>query len=277
MNYAFEIPVDPVMFELGPLSIRWYGVMMALALIVLIIWTIRENNKKQVISSEGVFTAAVIAIPAGIIVSKLLHVIDKLGYYIDNPGRILSGEGLTIWGAVIGATLGIWIYSRLSKQFSFGKLVDLMAPGIILAQAIGRVGCTLNGCCYGLETDLACGIVYTHPDSYGPLGIAVLPTQVFEIFYDLIVFGILFSLRGKLKPDGGLFTVYYALYGLWRFGVEFIREGSPFLFGMHQAQVIGIIVLLITVPIIIMKVRLKKPEEREEAVVQDAHEEDSEE
>ena len=112
---------------------------------------------------------------------------------------------------------------------------------------------------------MACGIVYTHPESYGPVGVAVLPTQVFEIFYDLIVFGILFSLRGKLRPDGGLFAVYYALYGLWRFGIEFIREGTPFIFGMHQAQVIGIIVLLITVPIIITKVRLKKPESESEA------------
>jgi phosphatidylglycerol---prolipoprotein diacylglyceryl transferase len=137
----------------------------------------------------------------------------------------------------------------------------MISPGIILSQAIGRVGCTLNGCCYGLESDSWCSIIYTDPNSYGPLGIPVLPTQVFEIIYDLIVFGVLLFLRKKLKPDGALFTVYFALYGAWRFGIEFLRQGTPFLFGMHQAQFIGLIVLLITIPIIVFKVRWKKKED----------------
>jgi prolipoprotein diacylglyceryltransferase len=69
-------------------------------------------------------------------------------------------------------------------------------------------------------------------------------------------------LRGKLKPDGALFTIYFALYGAWRFGIEFIRQGTPFLFGMHQAQLIGLIVLLVTIPMIIVKVRWKNKEEK---------------
>ncbi len=190
----------------------------------------------------------------------MLHVIDQWAYYIENPGQILSGQGLTIWGAVLGATIGVWLYSLISHRFRFADFGDMIAPGIIFAQAIGRVGCTLNGCCTGIESHSPLAVIYTFPGSYAPLGIPVLPTQVFEIGYDLIVFVVLLILRDRLKPQGALFAVYFALYAAWRFGIEYLRTGTPFLFGMHQAQFIALIVLLITLPIIIIKVRWKKKE-----------------
>jgi phosphatidylglycerol---prolipoprotein diacylglyceryl transferase len=260
MDNAFYINVDPVIFRIGPLAIGWYGLMVALAVITVISWVAWENSKSRKFSFDALFTAAIIGIVSGIIISKLLHVIDQWQYYLQNPSRIISGEGLTIWGAVLGAAIGVWLYSKVSKQFKFGVFGDMIAPGVILSQAIGRVGCTLNGCCYGLESHAWYAILYTDPDSYGPNGIPVLPTQVFEIIYDLIVFGVLLFLRKRLKPDGALFTLYFALYGAWRFGIEFLRQGTPFIFGMHQAQFIGLIVLLITIPIIILKVRWKKAE-----------------
>ena len=262
MNTAFYINIDPVIFRIGSLAVGWYGLMVALAVVTVVSWVFWENSKSCKFTNDAILTAALIGIPSGIIFSKILHVIDQWQYYLQNPSRIISGEGLTIWGAVLGAAIGVWLYSKISKQFQFGLLGDVIAPGIILSQAIGRVGCTLNGCCYGLESDAWCSVIYTNPYSYGPIGIPVLPTQVFEIFYDLLVFCILLFLRGKLKPDGALFTVYFALYGAWRFGIEFIRQGTPFLFGMHQAQLIGLIVMLITIPIIIAKVRWKNKEDK---------------
>lgn len=261
METAIYINVDPVIFRIGPLAVGWYGLMVALAVVTVVSWIAWENSKSRIFSSDSLFTVAIIGIISGIVFSKILHVIDKLGYYWQNPSRIISGEGLTIWGAVLGAAIGVWLYSKISRQFKFSVFGDMIAPGIILSQAIGRVGCTLNGCCYGLESHAWYSIIYTDPHSYGPNGIPVLPTQVFEIIYDLIVFGILVFLRKKLKPDGALFTIYFALYGAWRFVIEFIRDGSPFLFGMHQAQLIGLIVMLITIPIIILKVRWKKGED----------------
>jgi phosphatidylglycerol:prolipoprotein diacylglycerol transferase len=258
MHSAFYIGVNPVIFKLGPLSIGWYGLMVALAVVTVVSWVAWQNGKSRLLSSDTVFTAALIGIFSGVVFSKILHVIDQFGYYRQNPGKILSGEGLTIWGAVLGAAIGIWIYSKISRQFRFTLLGDIIAPGIILAQAIGRVGCTLNGCCYGIESTSPVAIIYTSPSSYGPIGIPVLPTQVFEIFYNLAVFGILLSLRDRLKPEGSLFLFYLALYSAWRFGIDFIRVGTPFLFGLHQAQVIGLIILAITVPILIMRVRWSK-------------------
>lgn len=246
--------INPVAFSIGPLSVRWYGIMIALAVIVLVLWMVRETKRAVGISYEPVLNGALVAIPSGIIISKLLHVIDAWGYYSQNPGLIFSAAGLTIYGAILGATLGVWIYTRVNK-YPFGHVADLLAPGIILSQAIGRVGCTLNGCCYGNPTDLPWGITYTNPESYAPLGIAVHPTQIYEIIFNLILFGILLKLRGRFKPDGSLFAIYIGSYSLWRLGIGFLRQGTPFLFGLEQAQVLGIIVLAITVPLLIYRRR----------------------
>jgi phosphatidylglycerol:prolipoprotein diacylglycerol transferase len=255
------IPVDPVAFTIGPVSVAWYGIMVALAVLTLVMWALLAVRRGANVTYDTVFTAALVGIPSGIVFSRLLHVIDQWSYYSQNPGQIIGGEGLTIWGAVLGAALGIWVYSLFSKKFAFGYMADILAPGIILAQAIGRVGCTLNGCCYGLETDIFCAIIYTDPDSFGPIGVPVHPTQIYEIIYNLIVFAVLLTLRGRFRPAGSLFLIYLTFYALWRLGVDFIREGTPFLFGLHEAQVISIVVLIVTITLIALRVRpVKKPE-----------------
>jgi phosphatidylglycerol:prolipoprotein diacylglycerol transferase len=255
-----EIGISPVAFTLGPVSVRWYGIMVALAVVTLLLWALWSVKKGAKLSYDTVLAVALVGVPSGVIFSRLLHVLDLWSYYSQHPGQIIGGEGLTIWGAVLGAALGVWLFSLFSKKFAFGYLADMLAPGIILAQAIGRVGCTLNGCCYGSETHLPWAIVYTNPNSLGPIGIPVHPTQVYEIIFNLIVFGILLKLRGRFKPDGSLFLVYLVFYSVWRLGIDFIRDGTPFLFGLHQAQVISIVVLLIAVPLLAVRTRWVKKE-----------------
>lgn len=250
---------SPIAFTIGTVSVRWYGIMVALAVLTLILWALREVRRGANLSYNTVFNAALVGIPSGIIFSRLLHVIDQWQYYFQHPGQIIGGSGLTIYGAVLGAALGVWIYSRFSKV-SFGYLADVIAPGIILAQAIGRVGCTINGCCYGIESHLPWAVIYTHPESFGPIGVPVHPTQPYEIIYNLIVFAVLLRLRGRFQPAGSLFLVYLALYSLWRLGIDFIREGTPFLFGLHEAQVIAIIVLIITITLMALRTRWVKRE-----------------
>jgi phosphatidylglycerol:prolipoprotein diacylglycerol transferase len=261
MENAIYINVNMVAFYIGDFAVGWYGIMVALAVVTVVAWALVSVRKDPRLSYNMILNVALVGIPSGVIVSRLLHVIDHWDYYIANPGKIIGGEGLSIWGAVLGATLGIWIFSLIYKKFTFGHVADVLAPGIILSQAIGRVGCTLNGCCYGNPTDLPWAIVYTNPNTHGPINLPVHPTQVYEIIYNLIVFGILLLLRKRLKPDGSLFLIYLTFYSVWRLGIDFIREGTPFLFGLHEAQVISIIVLLITVPLLIIKTRWVKQEE----------------
>jgi phosphatidylglycerol:prolipoprotein diacylglycerol transferase len=253
------ISVSPIAFTIGDISVRWYGIMVALAVVELILWMVWRIRRGADISYDSVITVALIAIPSGIIISRLLHIFDLWSFYLANPGLLWGFGGLTIWGAILGATLGIWVYSRFT-DFKFGYFMDVITPGVLLAQVIGRVGCTINGCCYGAETSLPCGVIYTNPDSYAPIGVAVHPTQLYEITFLLIVFGVLFWLRKRFRPDGSLFLIYLSLYSAWRLGIGFLREGTDFLFGLHQAQVIGIVVLLIVIPILVVRTRWVKGE-----------------
>jgi phosphatidylglycerol:prolipoprotein diacylglycerol transferase len=253
MNDVFYINVDPVMFRIGSFAVSWYGVLTALAVVTVIAWGTWQNRRKHLFSYDSIFTAAIVGLVSGVIFSKLLHIFDFWDFYIHHPAQIFSGQGLAIWGGVLGATLGIWVYSRIKKGFRFALFVDMIAPGIILAQAVGRVGCTFNGCCYGIEANTPISVIYTSPGSFAPLGIPVLPTQVFEVFFNLLVFGLLLLLRGHFKKEGTIFDLYLFIYAAWRFGIDFIRDGTPFLFGLHEAQVIGLVVMLITLPLIVIK------------------------
>lgn len=275
---SINIGFNPIIFA----GVRWYGVMVALGVAVVVFWAIWQARKGRKFSYDDALSAAVIGIPSGIIFSKLLHVFDNIvvaklhpelalsGAVIDytqHVSLIFNGEGLTIEGAVLGAALGIFIYSLFNKKFRYGIFVDAIAPAIILSQAVGRIGCTINGCCYGTPSNLPWAIVYTNTNSFGPLGVAVQPTTVYEIFYNLIVFGILMSMKNKFKPAGSLFMIYLSFYAAWRIGSDFLREGNPFLFNLHQAQVIGIVILLITIPLLIVKTRRVKPEKPPEALI----------
>ncbi len=248
------ISISPVAFSIGSLEVRWYGIFIALAIGVLILWMVWQVRRGVKLSYDTVLTAALVGIPSGLILSKLLHIWDRLDYYKTYPGQMWTTEGLTIWGAVLGAALGIWIYSKIGK-FEFGYFADALAPGILLAQAIGRIGCTINGCCYGDECSLPWAIVYTNPKSFAPLNVPVHPTQIYEIIFLLVTFGVLLKLRGHLKPDGSLFLAYLGAYSLWRVGIDFIRAGTYFLPGLHQAQVISLIVLAIVVPLMAYRTR----------------------
>ncbi len=133
------INIDPVAFTIGPIEVRWYGIMVALAILTVVLWTAWQVKKGANLSCDTVFTVVLVGIPSGVILSRILHVIDGWEYYSQNPGQIIGGGGLTAYGAVLGTALGIWIYSRFSR-FQFGYFADVVAPGIILAQAVGRIG-----------------------------------------------------------------------------------------------------------------------------------------
>ena len=253
----FTIDISPIAFTIGNIAIRWYGIMVAMAVLTVVLWALREVRRGVNLSYDNIINAALFGLPSGIIFARVFHIVDHWNYYIQNPGQIIGSDGLAIYGGVLGATLGIWISTRLSK-ISFGYLMDVLSPGIILSQAVGRVGCILNGCCYGLETRLPWAIIYTHPESFAPIGVPVHPTQVYEIIYNLIAFGVLASLRGRFKPDGSLFLIYLSLYSLWRIGIGFLREGTPIILGFTEAQIISLIILAVAIPILAIKTRRVK-------------------
>lgn len=253
----FEIHIDPVAFTITGRPVSWYGLIYVLAALVVLAWGLRERRRVAGLSSRLVLNMGLIALFCGLVVSKFFHVIEQWDYFIEHPEQFLDPAGLTIMGAILGAALGIGIYSRLNG-LPFRQVFDVAVPGLILAQAIGRAGCAINGCCYGIPTSLPWGVIYTHPGSAGygaslnlPPGMGLHPTQIYAVIYDLIVFAVLFKLRGRLQPDGSLTLLYAILYSAWRLGSDFLRVGSPFVANLHQAQFLSIIILAIALPLLI--------------------------
>jgi phosphatidylglycerol:prolipoprotein diacylglycerol transferase len=237
----FDIDWNPIIFSIGTLEIRWYGVMVVLAVITVIGFSLLEAKRKG-FSQDMVWDVGLWAVIGGIIGARLLHIIDKWEYYLNQPGQILNFGGLAIWGAVLGGLLAILIYC-LVKKLSFWQLGDIAAPGAILGQAIGRVGCLVNGCCYGLTCELPIAVIYQNPSSYAPQGVPLYPTQLFHIIWDLVGFGILWALRKKLRLDGSLFLIWLIFFGAGDFVIRFFRENEAFLFNLPQAQILDILIV----------------------------------
>jgi phosphatidylglycerol:prolipoprotein diacylglycerol transferase len=255
---SIEISIDPLAFALGPFKVHWYGMMVALAVAALVVWVWYFTTRRGGATTDQVMAAALWMIPLGLIFSRLVHVIDRFGYYTDNPGEIFGFEGLTIFGAILGGLLGAWIYCRL-RRVQFGPLADLTAPGVILVQAIGRVGCVINGCCCGKETSLPWGFFWTHPDNHATacasLGTSVHPTQMYELLGDLVIFALLFWVfRGRLRPKGSLLALYLLLYSALTFTVRFWRgDVDTFAGPIQEGQLIAMIVFVLAAAWLVVK------------------------
>lgn len=253
-----EIGIDPILFYIGSLAIGWHGIFVVLAVIVGIavaVWLARGAG----IDRSIVYGVAPWAILGGIVGARLVHVLDYLDFYIGDPIAMIRfwDGGLSIFGAILGGTLFGAIYA-LVRGHAIGRIMDVAAPGLILAQAVGRIGCTINGDAYGTPTTLPWAFVYTHPNAAAStiLGVPGHPAPVYEILWDLIVFAVLWRLRGRLKPESSLFLVYLSIYSFGRFFISFLRGGEqPVLGILHQAHIIALLVLLVCVPLLIYRLR----------------------
>ena len=201
------------------------------------------------------FSMAIWAVPGGIIGARLVHVIDYWSYYLANPAAILAfwQGGLAIWGGILGGTITGVIFARV-KRFPLAPYADLAALGMILAQAIGRIGDIINGEHISSVTGLPWGVVYTHPNSPGFGLPPVHPAVAYELLMDLVIFGLLWKLRGRIRPDGSLFLVYFTLYSVGRVFLSFLRLDSNTVFlSLSQPQWISILVLAVTIPLLIYR------------------------
>jgi phosphatidylglycerol:prolipoprotein diacylglycerol transferase len=257
----FDIDWNPIIFSIGTLEIRWYGVMVVLAVITVIGFSLLEAKRKG-FSPDMVWDVGLWAVIGGILGARLLHIIDKWQLYLDHPEQLLNFAGLAIWGAVLGGLAAILIYC-LIKKLSFWQLGDIAAPGAILGQAIGRVGCLVNGCCYGLTCELPFAVMYQDPNSYAPHGVPLYPTQLFHIVWNVVGFAILWGLRKKLRPDGSLFLLWLIIFGAGDFFIRFFRENEAFLFNLPQAQVLDILIVataVVTLAVRFIQYKRMKPD-----------------
>ncbi|KXS41237.1 MULTISPECIES: prolipoprotein diacylglyceryl transferase [unclassified Candidatus Frackibacter] len=229
--------IDPIAFEIGPISVHWYGIIMASAIFLGLIIALRESEHKN-LDPDLFLDLIIFAIPIAIISARAYYVIFQWDYYSQNLKDIIAvwEGGLAIHGALIGATLTTIIFTKV-KQINFWKITDIAAPSLILGQAIGRWGNFINQEAYGYKTDLPWAMyidgAYRHP------------TFLYESIWDFSVFIFLIWLRKqKFIKNGEVFLSYIIAYSFGRFFVEAFRTDSLMLGPLRMAQVISIVLII---------------------------------
>jgi len=226
---------DPIAFQIGPFPVRWYGILMSTALALGTILAYREAEKKK-IDPEYIINLVVVAAPLGFIGARLYYVLfSDLRYYLANPTEIPAvwHGGLAIHGALIGGVIGGYLVVR-HYRLRFWQIADIVAPSLILGQAIGRWGNFFNQEAYGYETNLPWAMyidgAYRHP------------TFLYESLCNLLIFiFLLWFRRRKFIKSGDVFAAYFALYSLVRVFVEHFRTDSLMMGPFKAAQVISVL------------------------------------
>lgn len=247
------IGIDPVIFSIGHFMIRWYGVIVMIA-IGTGLWIAWREAKRKRLDAKHFSDAILWVIIAGMIGARLFHVIDHWPHeYVNDPIRALYiwEGGLAIWGGVIGGGVALAIFAR-RRHLRLSFLFDLAAPAVVLGQAIGRFACIITGDAMGKATTGPFGFAYTSPDAMVPqLGVYYTPTPVYEIIMNLMIFGLVWRLRKNNLPDGVLFLIYLTLYSAGRFIITFWSSYEIVAFGLNQAQLISLIALIVGVPLLV--------------------------
>jgi phosphatidylglycerol:prolipoprotein diacylglycerol transferase len=254
------ISIDPVAFTIGSLTVRWYGIMVGVAVLLMLVITPREAKRVGV--TRDLYILFLWCIIGGLIGGRLAYVIYDWEYFIANPREIIGFLGLAQNGMIIGIIVAALIYMRVTRM-RFSTLLsigDAVAVGAPLALAIARIGCTLNGCCHGQPSPFQFfpgAIIYTARDTISPeyWGVPLYPTQIYHLLWGLIVFAIVWRLRGKFKPEGGLLFIFFCIFAVGDFSLRFLRAEEPWLWDLRQAQVVDLAILAIFLPWLIIRLR----------------------
>lgn len=243
--------MHPILVQIGRFNIYSYGVMIAVAF-ALVTLLMRGNARRFGLDSDRVVDMVMLILVSGIIGARLLYAALNLDYYLHNPFEIfnLSKGGLVWYGGFFSSILVLMIYLRKNK-INFWVAADLVSPYMALAQALGRIGCFLNGCCYGMEAPSGFFWAVTFP------GESMMRHPV-QIYSSLVLLAIFVILRVEQNMPrrffGEIFLSYCFLYSSQRFIMEFLRGDNPkFFLGLTLSQIIGIAVIPASLALFIYK------------------------
>ncbi|MGI5853045.1 MAG: prolipoprotein diacylglyceryl transferase [Bacillota bacterium] len=225
--------MKPIIGRIFGLDIHGYGTAIALGFLTAVIIGIILGRKKG-FQFETIIDVAIFGCIGGLVGAKLGYAILNLRFYLAYPLAFLDfREGYSIVGGLLGGTLAGILYLR-KKKLPVWKMADVAAYCIPPAYAIGRVGCLLEGCCYGVESDVPWAL------ACGPGSALRHPTQIYSSIGALIILLILFLQRKHKRFSGFFFAQFIFLYSIERFIVELFREGDAILLGLSYAQIFTI-------------------------------------
>ena len=259
-----KIGIDPNLLKIGPYVLSWHGILTVIAIIVGV-WITRIGIRERKLDLPKLEPFTYWTIAGGIIGARVFYVFDHIGHFLDNPLEILafSEGGLAVYGAVIGGFVTVAILCVVYR-YPFGKMIDAVAPGLAVAQAIGRIGCAINGDAWGAPTDGPFAFIYTNPDAIIPnrlLGVPTHPYPIYDMIMNLAIVAIIWPLRKKRLPDGSIFAIFSLLYAASRFIISYVREERVWFWGLQEAQVVAIIMLVASIVALAWLSRQPRPQE----------------
>jgi phosphatidylglycerol---prolipoprotein diacylglyceryl transferase len=239
LAFQFVSPGEEI-FQYGWFRLKWYGVLIAAAVLIGINLSMRLGKSRN-IDSESIADLAICLVLAAIPAARIYYVIFEWQTYSQRPADIIKiwEGGIAIHGAIIGGSIAAVIFAKF-KQLSFWQLADIVAPSLALGQAIGRWGNFFNSEAFGSRTDLPWAVYIPKQNDY------FHPTFLYESIWNLLVFTILIWLfiddrRHHRLRAGSIFLVYLIAYGLGRFWIEGLRTDSLMFGSIRMAQVISLV------------------------------------
>ncbi|HIE12809.1 MAG TPA: prolipoprotein diacylglyceryl transferase [Desulfotomaculum sp.] len=252
------IAVWPVLFHIGDYAVHSYGVMLAVAVMAGVLAGEREAGRRG-IDPDYVFNLAAILVISGIIGSRIAYVLIEWPRFAGEPGAVLRiwDGGLSYYGALIAGLPLLWLYGR-AKGVRFGEAADIAALGLAAGYPLARIGCFLNGCCYGKPADLPWAVAFPFD------GVPRHPTQLYAVAIGIVIFLALRHLSKQKRFPGELAYLYLIFYGTYRFGIEFLRVSPPAGAYLTLGQVFSLAVVCLAVTLLILRVRAlqKQPFDR---------------
>lgn len=255
---AIDIGWGPNLFEIWGLLLTWHGVFTAVGILAGVQLSLRMAEITGY-DYDDAYALALVGVPCGVIGARLLYVAEAWDYYGSNPGDIIriTEGGISIWGAILGGLAGALVFG-LWRGYPVARGLDIAAFGMILGQGIGRLGDLVNGEHLATATDLAWGVIYTHPDS--PAFVHSLtvgahhPATTYEMIGDFAILGLLFVVLFRIfwRRPGLTFFVYLVGYAMMRFFLTELRIDSSdtFLLDLKVPQLVSLLVILGSLPMI---------------------------
>ncbi len=211
----------------GPVPVRAWGTMLMLGFTAGMLWAIRDVRDDNQFDTDYIIDVTLAILVGAIVGARLLSVALNWGHYAGTPSELLRvwAGGLSFHGGLAGGFLGGALLT-VRRGLSVPRAMDLMAPPIALGYAITRIGCFLNGCCYGAPTESVFAVTFNKLANTGVPGIDLHPTQLYAAAASVLIFGILLAVRQRVKVNGHLFGWYVMIYSGARFIIEQFRRNA---------------------------------------------------